>query len=445
LRLGDFSVRVREDLQAIRDNRLTTSYPKIKQISDWNRFYKVINAASVFIENAGKVLEKDPAYSEINYQYDAAQARALRALAYFYMVRMWGDVPLITHSYDNGTFPLVARTEAQQVLNYAKRELLSLVTLLPELLGSSSDQYYGGDANKWKGWLINRYSVYALLTHIAAWEGNYTDVEAYAGHILNNLSRIGATYVTTENLVSPTGIFSRAYGNTYKASRLVTFGYEYNGTNVNESSVDGHLESWTLAEPITRKALPDIYVSVDSLLRIFMQSTTSDTRFGLDENVVPVRYYKNYVTGMYQDIPIFSKVKVLRAGQGDFGMFDSFMILSRVEDIALLRAEALCMLNRGEDAITWLNTVRAQRNLRAYSYTKEFASSSEALLKVVFEERRRELMGEGHYWFDQVRRAKALGDNLRIVELLHNGGIYWPVSDDVIKSNPRIEQTEYWK
>mgnify|MGYP002233531139 CR=1 FL=1 len=34
-----------------------------------------------FIENAGKVLEKDNAYSETNYIYDVSQARALRAFS----------------------------------------------------------------------------------------------------------------------------------------------------------------------------------------------------------------------------------------------------------------------------------------------------------------------------------------------------------------------------
>lgn len=87
LRLGDFTVRMRDDLQAIRDNRLDAPYDNIRQISNWNRFYKVVNAASVFIENAGKVLEKDNAYSETNYIYDMSQARALRALAYFIWYR----------------------------------------------------------------------------------------------------------------------------------------------------------------------------------------------------------------------------------------------------------------------------------------------------------------------------------------------------------------------
>ena len=67
------------------------------------------------------------------------------------------------------------------------------------------------------------------------------------------------------------------------------------------------------------------------------------------------------------------------------------------------------------------------------------------MLKEIFNERRRELMGEGHYWFDQIRRARILGDNPEMVELVNSGKIYWPVADDVLKANPEITQNECWK
>lgn len=446
LRLGDFSVRMRGDLQAIRDNKLNEAYPLIQHIANWRRFYKVINAASLFIENAGKVLEKDDAYSETNYQYDVAQARALRALAYFYMVRMWGDVPLLKYSYDNGIFPNVPRTDAKIILKYVQDELKTVAPLLPELLGAASDRYYGGDADKWRGWLFNRYSVYAILAHVAAWEGNYVDVETYAGYVWDNAKNIDAACVSIEDLVGSTGIFSVSYGNTNSAARLVTFGYDYQSTEVNESTVDGHLESWTLAEPIVPKALPDIFISKDSLIAIFMQDVTGDTRFGIDETG---KYYTNYVQGIYLDIPVFSKINVLRDGKGttsDHAIFGSFIILSRMEDMALLRAEALAMLNRGEEALTYLNEVRNMRGLVTLSYEKDISKGGmKLLLKEIFQERRREFMGEGHYWFDRIRRAKILGDDLKMVQLVNSGNIYWPIADDILKANPEIIQNECWK
>ena len=89
LRNGDFTAYGRADLDAIIHNDLNRNIPMIDEISDWRRFYAVVNAASVFIENVGNVLGQDKAYSEQTLKWDVAQAHALRGLAYFYMVRIW--------------------------------------------------------------------------------------------------------------------------------------------------------------------------------------------------------------------------------------------------------------------------------------------------------------------------------------------------------------------
>lgn len=458
LRLGDFSVYEREDLKAIASNKLLASFDNIQRISNWNRFYKVVNAAAVFMENAGKVLEKDKAYSETNYQYDVAQARALRALAYFYMVRMWGDVPLITQSYDNGSFPEMPRTDAAKVLNYVKGELQEAASKLPILLGDQSDKYYGSDANTWKGVLIGRLSVNTILAHVAAWEGNYIDVHSYTNYILSAAAGVKAGYLDIADLVSPKGIFKYDFDSNKRAARLLSFVYRYKGSNdkdvgSSEPTTDGHLEAWTLAEPLVRKSHPDIYISKEKLFEIFTETT--DVRFGFKDTLSSAGYYTNYISNISTETPVFSKIKVIRNGEdktNDYGVFGSTIILSRMEDIALLDAEALCMLNRGEEAIVYLNEVRAKRNLKPYSFKLDFPGvtendppSVENLLKEIFNERRRELMGEGHYWFDRIRRAKLIGDDPEIVHLLQSdGGIYWPVAKEVIKANSKVKQTDYW-
>jgi starch-binding outer membrane protein, SusD/RagB family len=61
-------------------------------INYWNGLYKVI-------ANANLVLDKVPAITPMNENQKKkvlGEARFLRAWAYFYLVRLWGDVPLIT-------------------------------------------------------------------------------------------------------------------------------------------------------------------------------------------------------------------------------------------------------------------------------------------------------------------------------------------------------------
>lgn len=89
--------------------------------------------------------------------------------------------------------------------------------------------------------------------------------------------------------------------------------------------------------------------------------------------------------------------------------------------------------------------IRTNRGLREVSFKKDFGNNRENLIAEIFEERRRELMGEGWRWYDLVRRQKLMKDNETFLQLINSGGIYWPVSEDIITANSQIEQNEFWK
>jgi hypothetical protein len=115
VRPGEFTVTNRQDLKAIVNNNLNASYTTIEALSNWRRWYAVINSANLFLERVKDVKASDPRYTENNMTVDIAQIRFLRAFAYFYMVRIWGDVPLIISSHD-GQFENKHR-ESQQKVN----------------------------------------------------------------------------------------------------------------------------------------------------------------------------------------------------------------------------------------------------------------------------------------------------------------------------------------
>ncbi len=445
VRMGDFTVLNNVELQAIHDNRLSTNYELVSGISDWSRFYRVINAASVFLEHSGSIIGKDASYSEENLKWDQAQARALRAFAYYYLVNIWGDVPLVTYSYDNGNFPQLPRTSSSDVLQYARKELLAAIENLPFLFGSDNNLYYNQESTFWRGLLINKLSAYAILAHVSALLGNYADVETYTSYILDNYSQIGISdgvgngMMDIENIVSTTGLFNSTQS-TYAANRLVNLDFDY---EFYETSQDGHLEKWTLASPYVRKATPTLYVSTDSLWSIF--TNTSDLRFGVD--TLSMGYTTNYVnlSGKY---PVFKKINVVQdgsTGDGNFALFGSAMVFSRLEEILLLNVEALIVLNRPEDAIAQLNELRNVRGLSKMSYNRDFKGDINSVLDEVFQERRRELMGEGWRFYDIIRRQRIRRDNPKLLKLIEDGGIYWPIAPEVIRRNPKIQQNQYWE
>ena len=329
LRSGDFTAYGRADLDAIIHNDLNRNIPMIDEISDWRRFYAVVNAASVFIENVGNVLGQDKAYSEQTLKWDVAQARALRGLAYFYMVRIWGDVPLVTCSYDNGSFPKIGCSPAAKVLQYAKSELLAAASELPFQFGMDNNRYYRQNKEYWQGRLLNKLSVYAILAHLSAWEGNYSDAEAYAAYVVDNCEQIGIdtsddeSVMPVNTIVDPVGLFNSSYQG---ACRLVAFNFDYISSNLDVSQ-SGHLEQWTLCDPYVPKSQQDLYVSKDTLFAIY--DNWADQRFGIDTASSTKRYVSAYVD-MASAIPIFKKINVVQNGQGkdpDFAVFGSSIVL----------------------------------------------------------------------------------------------------------------------
>jgi hypothetical protein len=53
-------------------------------------------------------------------------------------------------------------------------------------------------------------------------------------------------------------------------------------------------------------------------------------------------------------------------------------------------------------------------------------------------------MGEGWRWFDQIRYQKLKRSDAGFMSLINEGGIYWPVSEDVLSQNKLITQNPYW-
>lgn len=444
LRCGDFTVRSRKDLQAIADNDLNLNIRLIDDIADWNRFYAVINAANVFIERAYGAVDKDQSYSEENLNYDLAQARAIRALAYMTVARIWGDAPLVTISYDNGTFPDIPQSPAETLLEYARQEFLSVVDQIPFEYGTGNSYYYRQNAEYWRGKLINKVGVYAMLAHISAMLGNYTDVELYSSFVIDHLTNVGISesnrILSVSNLVSSVGYFCGSV-TSFAGNRLLAFNFTNSG---NETTATGHLEEWTLAYPYVSRRYPDIYLSKATLASMFDDTNDLRYQYNPEEKV----YSQEGYIDMNNPFPIFKKVNVVQDGSnedGDYAVFGSSVCLSRAEDMILLQAEALAVLNRASDALTSLNSLRVARGLKELSFKNDLGQNREKLLEEIFKERRRELIGEGMAWYDLIRRQKLLGGNDEMQRLIDTGGIYWPVATEVLANNPLITQNSYWK
>lgn len=68
-------------------------------LCNWKEFYVLINRVNTVIENGPGAMEKDGNFTEEELDAMLGECYYLRSLAYFYLVRTFKEVPLITASY----------------------------------------------------------------------------------------------------------------------------------------------------------------------------------------------------------------------------------------------------------------------------------------------------------------------------------------------------------
>ncbi|KIA91893.1 starch-binding protein [Pedobacter kyungheensis] len=436
VRTAEFTSPKRQDLKAIISNNLNASYPVVESLSDWTRFYAIVNGANVFMENVAHVKATDKRYSDNNMTVDVAQARFLRAFAYFYMVRIWGDVPFIISS-NEGVFENKPRESQAKILAWVESEMLKAAADLPYIYSGGDIQqpsnYYNEDRTRWGGALATKVTAYAVLAHVAAWTADYSNVAKYAKFVEDNYGKSGGGFTSVTDLSNSNGFF-------YNKNFRQMFGFNSDYGHIDGSST-GHIEELTLAEPIITKAIPDIYLPKDSILKYF--NLPKDERFAID--TLGQSKFDRYFTNLNGKYPIFSKIKVIQGGGTDpnFRYFTSALIFTRLEDVVLLRAEALSVLGDQEGAKNELLQVMNRRVTSGTEVTIDLTKVD--ILKMIFEERHRELMGEGQRWYDLIRYNKIRQNDAKFMNLINSGGIYWPISRRLLLQNNLLTQNTYWR
>src|SRR5690606_21899514 len=117
-----------------------------------------------------------------------------------------------------------------------------------------------------------------------------------------------------------------------------------------------------------------------------------------------------------------------KAGFDRTTMNDKNVIIYRLADICLLKAEALIKRNQGTDkqnALTLLNKIKQRAGVGQISTEDIMFKTQDEALEEVLEERARELCFEGKRWFDLVRNDKAI--EVMSPKLTDPRNILWPI------------------
>lgn len=277
------------------------------------------------------------------------EAKFMRAYAYFYLVNLYGDIPLPLKddyaAFENATLP---RTPSAQVYAQIIKDLTEAQALLPTA-------YVGTFRAR-----INKYAATALLARVYLFQKDYANAEIQATQIIGS------------------GVYSLP-------SPDISF-----INNSNEII-------WQIATITGVSTLGANYVTTATSIPVF---SLADATYLSFENTSDLRR-TNWVTPKTIAGKTYYGIAKYKVASGTGNEYN---VVLRFAEQYLIRAEARAQQNNLTGAKTDLDAVRARAGLTGVSATL----TQTQMLTAVEQERKVELFGEwGHRWFDLKRTDRA--------------------------------------
>jgi hypothetical protein len=390
----------------------------MNRLRRFDNFYKTndqINRCLKFIPNIP--LEKfTSADKEAARNMLIGEALFLRAYNYFFMARIWGDVPLVLEAEDDiAASKNYPRSPQADVLNQVVKDLQAAIPRLRWGYAVAIDRAVKA----------NRGAAYALLAHVYAWKGDNVSYAKSAEYADSVIKKGGYSFVNRNS-----------YLNIFKGQSSEGI-FEISSNARNEASGSISIAFRTLKTPylLTRTGNAEYRLEVGTVRSLFPD--TNDLRV---KNGFAFFNTTDPISIKYSNI-IYTSTNAL--GQPISPLSLNNIIIFRYSDIVLLRAEALVATGMYGEARTLLNSVRSQAN------ATPFTGADNKLFEAVMDERARELFIEGHRFYDLVRLGrkgilKFGGTRMSDAEF-NNGKYYWPIDPVLINFNRLLVQTPYWR
>lgn len=385
----------------------------------WDMSYTGINRVNTVLDRIDNI-DIDKTLSD-RYKLEC---KFLRALTYFNLVRVYGDVPLVLHEISIDESYKYVRESKEKVYEQIIADLKEA-----EALPAS----YKEDANIGRA---TSGAAKALLGKVYLTQNKYPEAEAKLAEVVN-----GQVYALLEN--ESGSLNNEGYASVFHAdnhnSKEAVFEVQFkkggfdegsnfpnafapfnSGTNVVQVGGTG-------GNNIPEMDIYNAYEEGDLRRDFSMALGYNDSR--KNGEWVESRYVKKYFDIPYQG--------------GDSN--NNFPVI-RYADVLLMYAEALNQNGKTAQACDYLNQVRR----RGFGYqTTETSpvdiktSNKSEFFLAVEHERRVELAFEGHRWFDLIRTGRAIEVMKSKGFKLNETNLTTPIPQKQVDVNPELKQNDY--
>ncbi|MFD2287020.1 RagB/SusD family nutrient uptake outer membrane protein [Pedobacter petrophilus] len=358
----------------------------------WKNSYQGIQRANTVLNRVDGIAYAVPAIKQAR----KGEMHFIRALLYFNLVRVFGDVPLVTKETTNpNEFFGQGRTSKDLVYAQVITDLNSAVQELPVSTGTPGKAIKTAAQS-----LLGK--VYLTLGKFAESRAVLADVVASGKHQLLN---------------DPADIFSVSNKNNSEIIFAVQFASGLNGNSEGSSAYQQFSPSGSISgakgHNLPTKSFYQLYSAGDKRKSAYVGITAAGT-------------------------PFSTKLKASATTPVDGG--SNFVVL-RYADVLLMLAETENELGNQENAIKSLNLVRRRAGL-----TDAALQNQTELRAAILAERRLELIGEGDRWFDLLRTNTAVPvmngwfASQNITTRITTRDLLQPIPQDQIDTDPSIKQ-----
>jgi tetratricopeptide (TPR) repeat protein len=348
------------------------------------------------------------------------EAKFLRAYYYFWLVRLFGDVPLITEPQQLGDLK-VSRTSKSEVYDLIISDMIEAAEVLPESYS---------DSNKGR---ITKGAANGMLSKVYMWQKDWEKAAENAKKVIDS-----GAYSLLSNYADN---FKEEFENSQESVFEVQFtkgGPNGAWGNASDGSIqhisiaprnsgEPGLEGWGFDMPT--QDLVDEFESNDPRLEatVLMEGSTIQGK----------EYDPNWSSTGYNARKYLVKRDGFRGPGSDSPV--NYRVM-RYSEVLLNYAEALNEMGQVSEAKQYVDQVRERVGLDPL----QVGMSQSEFREAVYHERRVELALEGQRWWDLVRTDRALGV-MQDQPDGHGGQIQehhliFPIPQSEIDVNPELTQ-----
>ena len=397
-------------------------------LQNWTRFYQLIAQCNLILQNVPQMPTSLFSNEAAKNAY-LGEALFMRAYAYFYMIRVWGDPVFVTRTYndvDYGNIPPLARTPEAQVLD-------SCIAGLKIASGYLS--YNGADPSR--SIRAGKASVHALLAHIYAWQHDYANAHAACMEVMNNggyelepmstYTNIWKGQASSENIFELSMKYDPNDPNFKDQGAWAEAQFDFFGGTFLKGSMVNNVSSSCWVSPSGGFVNQFFDTAADARYKAILKPVTAN---GGDLSGYLMIKYSNFNYGE-PDKELYPYI-------------NNNLVLFRLSDIILLDAEALASTGDLAGAAADLKQTEERAGITSY----QTPITQYDMMDEIITERGRELIGEGQWFYDLIRTEQSQGWLEHVGYAADrvspaNKGYYWPLDmgtlfpqDNLLTQNP---------